>query len=236
MAISTVTSAAASSPNTAATPALTANTAPTAQLPSASSADFDRFLKLLTAQMRYQDPMNPTDATQFVAQLAQFSQVEQQTKTNTLLKGIADTLSGQANLAENAALLGKAVRTQSEAVSVPEGGGSVPLSIEAGGTNLRNLRLEILDARGDVLRRINLSAGTSQMNFDGRDGNGNALAPGRYSARVVGDDQAGKRQSAGTLTMSGKVTELRRDSTGTLQLVLDNGAVIGASEVTRLGG
>ncbi|MDQ1077497.1 flagellar hook assembly protein FlgD [Pseudoroseomonas cervicalis] len=228
------TSAAANTSTT--TPALTSNTPPTTQLPSASSADFDRFLKLLTAQMQFQDPMNPTDATQFVAQLAQFSQVEQQTKTNTLLQGIAATLSGQANLAENAALLGKAVKTQSETVSVPEGGGSVPLTIDVASGTLRNLRLEVLDARGDVLRRVNLTAGTNQLNFDGKDGNGNALTPGRYTARVVGDDETGKRQTAGSLTMSGKVTELRRDSNGTLQLVLDNGAVIGAGEVTRLGG
>lgn len=215
---------------------LAASGAPTAQLPGAGSPDFDRFLKLLTAQLRFQDPMSPTDPTQFVAQLAQFSQVEQQTKTNALLQGIAETLSGQASLAENAALLGKAVRTQSETVSVPEGGGRVPLSVEASGANLRNLRLEILDARGDVLRSIGLAAGSSQISFDGKDGNGNALAPGRYTARVVGDDQAGRRQSAGSLMMSGKVTELRRDGTGTLQLVLDKGAVVGASEVTRLGG
>lgn len=220
----------------AASPALTSTTPPTAQLPSASSADFDRFLKLLTAQMQFQDPMNPTDATQFVAQLAQFSQVEQQTKTNTLLKGIAETLSGQANLAENAALLGRAVRTQSETVSVPEGGGSVPVTADVAQAALRNLRLEVLDARGDVLRRINLTAGTNQLNFDGKDGNGNPLTPGRYTARVVGEDEAGRRQTAGSLTMSGKVTELRRDGSGTLQLVLDNGAVIGAGEVTRLGG
>ncbi len=42
-----------------------------------STLDYNSFLKLLTAQMKFQDPTKPTDATQFVSQLASFSSVEQ---------------------------------------------------------------------------------------------------------------------------------------------------------------
>jgi flagellar basal-body rod modification protein FlgD len=55
--------------------------------------DFQTFLKLLTAQMRHQDPLEPLDATQFVAQLAAFSSVEQQIETNTKLETINEKLS-----------------------------------------------------------------------------------------------------------------------------------------------
>ncbi|ONG48090.1 flagellar biosynthesis protein FlgD [Pseudoroseomonas deserti] len=217
------------------TPAIAATSAPTAQLSNTSNADFDRFLKLLTAQMKYQDPMDPTDPTQFVAQLAQFSQVEQQTKTNALLQGIADALAGNGKLSENAALLGKSVKTEASTLTVPEGGGSVPITVDVSATGLKNLRLEVLDARSDVLRRINLNAGTTDLSFDGKDGNGNPLAAGQYTVRVVGEDDANKRTTAGTVTVAGKVTEVRRDSSGGYNLVLDTGAVVSAADVTRLG-
>lgn len=52
---------------------------------SSASVDYDTFLKLLIAQMRNQDPTNPTDPTAYMSQLAEFSQVEQAIQTNTKL-------------------------------------------------------------------------------------------------------------------------------------------------------
>lgn len=51
----------------------------------APTSDFDTFLRLLTAQIRNQDPLEPTDSTEYTAQLATFSNVEQAVQTNTLL-------------------------------------------------------------------------------------------------------------------------------------------------------
>jgi flagellar basal-body rod modification protein FlgD len=50
------------------------------------NAQFNLFLKLMTAQAKNQDPMNPSDPTDFASQLATFTQVEQQIKANTLLE------------------------------------------------------------------------------------------------------------------------------------------------------
>lgn len=54
--------------------------------------EFQTFLQLLTAQMRHQDPLEPLDSTQFVAQLAAFSSVEQQITTNEKLDNLYDFL------------------------------------------------------------------------------------------------------------------------------------------------
>ncbi len=48
------------------------------------AGDFNTFLRLLTAQMENQDPLEPTNNTEFVAQLASFSAVEQQVEGNSL--------------------------------------------------------------------------------------------------------------------------------------------------------
>ena len=48
-----------------------------ASTPAKTPIDKNMFMQLLVAQLRNQDPMNPSDGTQFVAQLAQFQQLEQ---------------------------------------------------------------------------------------------------------------------------------------------------------------
>ncbi len=65
----------------------------TPESPTATGGDFETFLTLLTAQMRNQDPMKPMDSTAFVAQLASFSAVEQQVKTNTYLESMLGAIS-----------------------------------------------------------------------------------------------------------------------------------------------
>ena len=70
---------------------------------SKTAVDYQSFLKLLIAEMKNQDPTKPMDSTQYVAQLATFSQVEQSVQTNTKLDQIlqssalaqADTLIGR---------------------------------------------------------------------------------------------------------------------------------------------
>ncbi|HWX51593.1 MAG TPA: flagellar hook assembly protein FlgD [Roseomonas sp.] len=210
-------------------------TAATTQLSGNSSEDYDRFLKLLTAQMKYQDPMQPTDPTQFVAQLAQFSQVEQQTKSNTYLKSILDAVSGSANLAENAALLGRTVQTQLSQITLSSTGATMPLTAQVNAGTLSGTRLEVLDASGNVVRKVSLNSGTTELTFDGKDSNGIALAAGTYKVRVVGEDASGARQSAGMVSNSGKITELRRGADGGISLLLENGAQVSAAEISRLG-
>lgn len=55
---------------------------------AADAGDFNAFLSLLTAQVRHQDPLAPLDSTQFVEQLATFSALEQQVRTNEHLEAI----------------------------------------------------------------------------------------------------------------------------------------------------
>ena len=89
-------------------PPVNTNTgAPGTGAPSTSSTglNYDSFLMLLTAQMQYQDPTKPMDATQFVAQLASFSNVEQAIKTNNKL----DSLMVSQALGQVDGLIGKYV-------------------------------------------------------------------------------------------------------------------------------
>lgn len=77
----------------------------TGTTPKSTGLNYDSFLMLLTAQMQYQDPTKPMDATQFVAQLASFSNVEQAIKTNTKL----DSLLVSQSIGQVDGLIGKYV-------------------------------------------------------------------------------------------------------------------------------
>jgi flagellar basal-body rod modification protein FlgD len=72
---------------------------------SKTAVDYQSFLKLLVAEMKNQDPTNPMDSTQYVAQLAAFSQVEQSVQINTKL----DQLLQSSSLAQADALIGRTV-------------------------------------------------------------------------------------------------------------------------------
>lgn len=74
------------------------------------SSDFETLLQMLTAQARYQDPLEPMDSSEYAAQLAQFSMVEQQVQSNELLQSLGDQL-GQSNIAQMASWIGMEART-----------------------------------------------------------------------------------------------------------------------------
>ena len=72
---------------------------------SKTQVDYQSFLKLLVAQMKNQDPTNPMDSTQYMAQLAAFSQVEQSVQMNTKL----DQMLQSSALAQADALIGRTI-------------------------------------------------------------------------------------------------------------------------------
>jgi flagellar basal-body rod modification protein FlgD len=90
------------------------STASTASTKSASGTiDYNTFLQLMIAEMKYQDPTNPTDTTQYMSQFAQFSTVEQGIQTNNKLDSL---LSSQA-LAQADSLIGRTATSSDGSVS-----------------------------------------------------------------------------------------------------------------------
>ncbi|MEZ2329412.1 flagellar hook assembly protein FlgD [Mesorhizobium sp. RCC_202] len=75
------------------------------QQTSKTAVDYQSFLKLLIAEMKNQDPTKPMDSTQYVAQLATFSQVEQSVQTNTKL----DQIMSSSALSQADAIIGRSI-------------------------------------------------------------------------------------------------------------------------------
>jgi flagellar basal-body rod modification protein FlgD len=156
----------------------------------------DEFLQLLTAQLQHQDPLSPMDSQAFVAQLAQFSSVEELDglgkKLDTMLLGQAS-----ANQMTTASLVGKEVLFKADHVTLAAGGkGNFEVTVPAATSDTTAI---IADQSGRVVRTLPLgahAAGTFAVPWDGRDDSGATLPPGDYVLTVSATGTDGAKVAA----------------------------------------
>ena len=143
---------------------------------SGVAGDFETFLTLLTTQMKNQDPLKPMESTEFVAQLASFSAVEQQIRANDRLEAILEALSG-GNAAGLAEWIGREVRAPAKADFSGE-------PVEVGVAPVEDADKGVLVVKNDFgqeVARLSVEAGAESVTWDGRDDMGNPAAHGLYS-------------------------------------------------------
>lgn len=140
------------------------------------------FLKLMITQFRNQDPTQPTDSTQFLGQLAQFSTVSGIQGLQDSFAGLAASLRGDQALRATA-LIGHEVLVPSPAIAFDgetAASGAVEVPVEGAAVTV-----QISDPSGRLLRTIDLGrlpAGLAAFQWDGRAADGSVLAPGTYVA------------------------------------------------------
>lgn len=171
---------------TSSTTAATASTTKMATTSEASktaiNADFDTFLKLLTTQMQNQDPLQPMDSTEFVAQLASFSAVEQQIRTNDQLDSILGALStGNAAMAQ---WIGHQVQAP---VSAAFDGSPVEVGVTAADGATKTL-LVVKNDFGTVVSTKEVDASSGMVTWDGTTSAGAMAADGQYSFSLASYD------------------------------------------------
>jgi len=197
---------------------VTAVTASDTNLPASKlNADFTMFLKLLTAQMQNQDPLDPMDTAQYTQQLVQYSQVEQSISQNTTLKSILASLNGQ-DLAQASALIGR----QAEITSP-----NAQLSADAPAhwawnapREVTSLSATIRDASGRVVETRSLDAGTTggAFNWDGTLSGGGTAAAGTYTLDLQAVDAAGTAVPV-TISSTGVMSNVAK-SNGEVQITV----------------
>lgn len=195
--------------------------------PAAITSDFQTFLRLLTAQMKNQDPLDPMKPDDFAVQLATFSGVEQQVRTNDLLAALSQKM-GLAGLSDLAGWVGMEAR-----VVAPLRFDGAPLELmlpptPEGGRH----RLTVRDSAGSVVARQDVSGAGGALSWTGTGADGQALPPGTYSFTVESTTEGASSDSV-AVAGYGRVVEARAGPDGPL-LLLDSGAEVEAGAVTAL--
>lgn len=198
------------------------------------------FLQLLVTQLKYQDPLSPEANTEFVAQLAQFSNLEGTQNINKSIDDLGTKLesmvSGQANSSSSisnasaTSLIGKQVRvTASDIVFDPTASQTIELNVhtDPGSKSV----LSVLDDKENVVNAITINTpGESKVNWNGMKANGGTAAAGKYHLKVTSEDGA---TDTGYTYLEDKVTGINYAKEG-LRLEV-RGQSIAMDQVVHVG-
>lgn len=153
--------------------------------------DYTNFLNLLTAQVSNQDPLEPVDASQFVTQLAQLSQVEQTVRTNTQLETLTAQISGLLNVG-GTDLLGRSVSVNSDKLMLENGTAATSYELSSAA---QDVTARVIDPLGRVVRTVQGLSGQSGVEtpliWDGTDDFGNPMLAGEYKILITATDDNG---------------------------------------------
>ena len=177
------------------------------------AGDYETFLRMMTVQIKNQDPLSPMSADDFAAQLATFSAVEQQTKTNDLLtQQLAQT--AQNSMVQMAGWVGKEAR-----IAAPvHFDGTHPVSLSPNpALNADRAVLVVKDAGGNEVSRIEIPVSSADYEWLGLDSNGEALPEGVYELSLESYEGEELLGSTG-VEYFGLIEEIRSSSSGVTAL------------------
>ncbi|NBW68992.1 MAG: hypothetical protein EBR47_10005 [Betaproteobacteria bacterium] len=206
-----------------------------AATPQKTTMGQSEFLTLFTTQLKNQDPTDPVKNEAFVAQLAQFSQLEATTAMKTSMESLVGSMSNDRMLGA-ASLIGKSV-------SIPDGPVTVTdTTVSQGTINLPTgadgIRVQVFNDQGQLVRTQIMGAqpvGNVTLAWDGMTDAGAAAPNGTY--RYVATVNSAGKITTPTVNTLATVRSVSSAGTidGTLLLEVDGGKSISLADVKRVG-
>ncbi|MDD3677222.1 MAG: flagellar hook assembly protein FlgD [Thauera propionica] len=171
-----------------------------------------RFLKLLTTQLKNQDPMNPMENAEMTSQLAQMSTVDGIERLNKMVQSFFDSQASAEGL-NAAALLGRGVLVEGSRLALTEAGAVGGFEID---TPADSVTLSVRDSSGLVVKQMvfnDVDAGSHNFVWDGTAEDGSRAADGIYSLSLSA--RLGEEAVGGRTLQFGPVTSIVRGASGT---------------------
>ena len=210
-----------------------ANEALTANKSSSGMGQKD-FLTLFTTQLKCQDPLDPVKNEAFVAQLAQFSQLEATTTMSETLKTYVDSMAGE-RMMSSTSMIGKTVAVPDATAFISDGGkpaqGFVSLP-----TGAEGVKFEVFNDKGQMVTSQIMGAqpiGDMPWAWDGTGDSGAQVPPGNYSFKATVISQ-GKTSNPSVKVLS-TVTGVNQQADKTVMLEVAGGKSIKLTDVQRIG-
>lgn len=155
------------------------------------------FMRLMTEQLKHQDPLKPLSNSEFIGQLAQFSTVQGISDLNAAVTGFGDALTGDQVL-KGASLVGHSVLIPSEKLALAASGDTTGVVMAPSpGT----ISVEITDASGVVVKKIEIDAeakSEAAFAWDGLNAKGERMPAGAYSIKATHTDASGTATALNT--------------------------------------
>jgi len=159
------------------------------------ASNFTQFLQLLTTQLKNQDPLSPLDTNQFTQQLVEFSQVEQQLKTNDSLSTLV-SLQQSAQATQALQLVGATVVVNGAQAQLTSSGATWTLNASKPAT----ATVSIADSTGQNAYTGTFAVNSGQQNFtwDGHGNDGRLWPAGTYTLTATAVDASGQTTAIST--------------------------------------
>ncbi|MFK3970464.1 flagellar hook assembly protein FlgD [Pseudomonas sp. NPDC087358] len=200
----------------------------------ASSLGKDSFLQLLVTQMQNQNPLDPQDNSEFVAQLAQFSSLETMQNLSTSVDAIGGMYQSSQAL-QASSLVGHSVIVDSGSTNVDTTKGMTGQAVVPSTSTVTTV--QVVDSTGTTVRTLDLGeqkAGNASFTWDGKDDSGETLASGNYSFIAKGSLDG--TATGLTTYLPATVSSVTMGSAGTsMTLNLADGTNLALSKVQQIG-
>lgn len=173
----------------------TASNTPATGTSSKTSLGQDAFLQLLVSELKNQDPTQAQDPNAMISQMAQFSALEQQTNTNSLLTSLQGQMSALYQ-SQSTSLIGTNVQVTSDSLNLSGGTASIGVNLPSAATKVS---LTIQNAAGQTVATLTpgaMAAGNQVLTWNGKGTNGNQMADGSYTVTIAATDASGNSVNA----------------------------------------
>ncbi|MHB1077436.1 flagellar hook assembly protein FlgD [Thiobacillus sp.] len=190
----------------------------------------NRFLSLLVAQMKNQDPLNPLDNAQVTSQMAQLSTVQGIENMNSSLQAMSASL-GTNQMSQAASLIGRTVLVPGDTISPAQLENVVGFDLSRPADTVT---ASIYDASGSLVRKLTLGsreAGVNVVAWDGLTDTGTAAPAGKYSFKI--DAVQGGQAIDSTALSLGTVNSVSQNSQG-VQLNLAGNTNVGYADIRQI--